>query len=82
MVGVDGSSPFAPTKIGRKIKHLAFITVNAKCFFLGGTEKVRKSCWRHKASALPQTDIFWVEIIGGSRAETPRVLLLPSPGGL
>ena len=23
MVGVDGSSPFAPTKIGREIKHLA-----------------------------------------------------------
>jgi hypothetical protein len=23
MVGVDGSSPFAPTKYGRKIKHLA-----------------------------------------------------------
>ena len=23
MVGVDGSSPFAPTKFGRKIKHLA-----------------------------------------------------------
>ena len=23
MVGVDGSSPFAPTKFGREIKHLA-----------------------------------------------------------
>jgi len=34
-VGVDGSSPFAPTKIGREIKHL---TETLSAFFLGATE--------------------------------------------
>ena len=39
MVGVDGSSPFAPTKFGRDIKHLAE-TLGA--FFLAVPKKYQK----------------------------------------
>ncbi len=49
MVGVDGSSPFAPTKIGRHQKHLAvtpgafFLAATPGAFFLAVRKKVRKS---------------------------------------
>ena len=50
MVGVDGSSPFAPTNIGREIKHLAE-TLGA--FFLAGMDKVWKTTWN--SGALTRT---------------------------
>ena len=46
MVGVDGSSPFAPTKIGREIKHLAE-TLGA--FFLAVPKKYQKPTPRFTA---------------------------------
>ena len=52
MVGVDGSSPFAPTKFGRGIKHLAE-TLGA--FFLA----VRKKYGKAGVVASAQTPVTW-----------------------
>ena len=43
MVGVDGSSPFAPTKFGRKNKHLA---ETPGAFFLVVPKKYQKAASR------------------------------------
>ena len=39
MVGVDGSSPFAPTKFGREVEHLA---ETSSAFFLAVPNKYQK----------------------------------------
>ena len=52
MVGVDGSSPFAPTKFGREIKHLAE-TLGA--FFLPGMDEVWKTAWNRGALSCTNT---------------------------
>ena len=49
MVGVDGSSPFAPTKIGRESKHLAE-TLGA--FFLSKPKSTKNAESSVNASAL------------------------------
>ena len=54
MVGVDGSSPFAPTKFGRKIKHLAE-TLGA--FFLPIRKKYGNIGWLTSGQRCTKTTI-------------------------
>ena len=64
MVGVDGSSPFAPTKHGRKIKHLA---ATPGAFFLGGTRRCGKSgCRRERAKAAREIGWGFGKVRAGS----------------
>jgi hypothetical protein len=60
MVGVDGSSPFAPTKFGSENKHLA---ETPGAFFLAVPKKVPKSTLLDEANARLPSDLFCVEII-------------------